>query len=59
MRSAYGLPRNAISWARRIFEAAIIDIALVILAVFRTLRMRRLICRTLGIIRFSCPDGLV
>ena len=51
MRSAYGRPLMAASWARRIFDAAIIDIALVIFAVFSTLRMRRLICLTLGILR--------
>ena len=50
--SEYGLPRRAISWARRIFDAAIIDIALVILAVFSTLRMRRLMSLTLGM----CPS---
>ena len=48
MFSAYGLPRSAICWARRIFDAAIIDIAFVIFAVFSTLRMRRLSCRTFG-----------
>ena len=37
------------SCARRILEAAIMDIALVILAVFSTLLIRRLICLTLGI----------
>ena len=40
------------SWARRIFEAAIIDIAFVIFAVFSTLRIRRFMSRTLGI----CSD---
>jgi hypothetical protein len=32
--SAYGRPESTISWARRIFEAAISCIALVIWAVF-------------------------
>jgi hypothetical protein len=49
MRSEYGLPFNAFSWDRRIFDAAIIDIALVILAVFSTLWILRRICLTLGI----------
>ena len=46
--SEYGRPRRAISWARRIFDAAIIDIAFVIFAVFSTLRIRRFMSRTLG-----------
>ena len=53
MWSAYGRPLSADSWARRILDAAIIDMALVILAVFSTLRIRRRICLTLGIYRLS------
>ena len=50
IRSEYGRPLSADSWARRIFDAAIIDMALVIFAVFSTLRMRRRICLTLGMV---------
>ena len=48
--SAYGRPASVSCCARRILEAAIICIALVILAVFWTLRMRRRICRILAIV---------
>jgi hypothetical protein len=37
IRSEYGLPLKASSWDLRILDAAIMDMALVILAVFSTL----------------------
>ena len=49
IKSEYGLAFSADSCERRIFEAAIKDIARVILDVFSTLLILRLICLTLGI----------
>ena len=42
-------------WARRILDAAISDMALVTLPVFSTLRMRRRMSLTLGILCASFP----
>jgi hypothetical protein len=48
MGSAYGLAASALSWERRIFEAATSSIARVIFAVLWTERIRRRVC-------LSCP----
>src|SRR5579875_748721 len=62
MRWAYGRLAPTASWARRIFTAKTISMALVIWLVFRTLRIRRRNSRALGI-EVSCPllerDGLL
>ena len=48
--SEKGRPSNTAFWARRIFDAATSDMALVTLPVFWTLRIRRLMSLTLGIL---------
>ena len=53
MSEAYGRPAKAACWARRIFDAATICMALVIFAVFLTELIRRLMSRVLGM-QLSC-----
>src|SRR4029077_5300022 len=54
--SAMGRPASAATWARRIFEAATICMALVIWAVFLIDLMRRRISRVFAMGRFACGD---